>query len=261
MRLGDVSMMRRTTFCRQARAGRVDDDDVGAPAPSRPARAARAGRRRRRSARRSMPFARALSIASATACSTTSMPHSSPARARERQARRADAAVEVVDALPALERRELAGDAVEPLGHLGVRLEERLRRDREAQPARAPRGSARRPTASIVRPPLRGLADAVGPRPQQAVAAARPRRALSTSISPGPVHEAHADLPGPAPLADDEVAQQPGVRAAVERARGRCARAHASTALARLVAALGGEQAVARRRRSPPTSRARGSRR
>ncbi len=131
-----------------------------------------------------MPFVRALSIASATACSTTSMPHSSPARAASERPDGADAAVEVVQALPALERGELGGDAVEPLGHLGVRLEERLRRDREAQPSDllvdplVARQEHRAPAA-------RGLADPVGPRPQQAVARHGVDEAVARRSRPG----------------------------------------------------------------------------
>ena len=52
---------------------------------------------------------------------------------REREAERADAAVEVVDALGAASAGVLGREPVEPLGHLGVGLEEGLRRDAEAQ--------------------------------------------------------------------------------------------------------------------------------
>ena len=189
-----------------------------------------------------MPFARALSIASATACSTTSIPHSSPARAARDRPDGADAAVEVVRRAPSPRARRT-----------------RPRRRRAARPSRCSSGrtpparsrSAARATSSWMRsspeqehraPAARGLADAVGPRPQQAVARHGLDEAVDVDLARAG-HEAHADLPGPAPLADDEVAQQPGVRAAVERLEPLRARP-GEHGLARLVAALGCEQAV-----------------
>ena len=108
----------------------------------------------------------------------------------------------------------------------------RPRRRRAARPS--PCSSGRTPPArsrSAARRPRRGCAR----RPTGASCARRPwsRRArrcastagcrtgtastkLWTSISPGLGHQAHADLPRAAPLADDEVAQQPRVCPAVE---------------------------------------------
>ena len=167
MRLGEASMIRRTTFCRQPGAGRVDDERRRGARPARPARAARA---------RTSP-AKKLRVVDAVGAGVVDgvgdglldeldAPQLAGARG-ERQRDRADAAVEVVEALPALERRELAGDAVEPLGHLGVRLEERLgRRSRKRSP---PSSSWMRssPDSSSCRPPLGRLAEAVGAGPQQ----------------------------------------------------------------------------------------------
>ena len=157
------------------------------------------------------------------------------------QAHGADAAVQVVEALPALERRELAGDAVEPLGHLGVRLEERLRRDREAQPrdllvdALVARQEHRAPAA-------RGLADAVGPASTAGCRRGRPRRA-STSISPGPVTRRTSISPVRRPSRTTRLRSSPVCVAAVEGVEALRARP-GEHGLARLVAALGGEQAV-----------------
>jgi ribosome-binding ATPase len=52
---------------------------------------------------------------------------------RHRQPDRADPAEEVEDALAARERREIAGDRVQALRHLGVRLQERVRAHAEAK--------------------------------------------------------------------------------------------------------------------------------
>ena len=60
------------------------------------------------------------------------------ARARgERERDRADPRVQVVHALPALQRRVLGDHAVQQLGHLGVRLEERLGGDQQVELAQA----------------------------------------------------------------------------------------------------------------------------
>ena len=93
-----------------------------------------------------------------------------------------------------------------------------------------------------MRPPARGLAEPVGARPQQAVARHGVDEALDVDLARAG-HQAHADLPGAAPLADDEVAQQPRVRPAVEGVEALRPRP-GEHGLARLVAALGGEQAV-----------------
>ena len=55
--------------------------------------------------------------------------------ARHREADRADAAVEVVDGLAAGQPGVLARELVQPLGHRGVRLQERVRAHAEAQAA------------------------------------------------------------------------------------------------------------------------------
>ena len=91
---------------------------------ARAAARSRAGRRRATKRALSIPFAAALCSASATASGTPSRPQTSPACAGEREADRADPAVEVEDALAAGEPGELAGDRVEALGHLGVGLQE-----------------------------------------------------------------------------------------------------------------------------------------
>ena len=56
---------------------------------------------------------------------------------RQAERDRADARVEVVDALPALQAGVLHGVAVHALGHLGVGLKERLGRDAQVELAHA----------------------------------------------------------------------------------------------------------------------------
>ena len=85
----------------------------------------------------------------------------------ERQADRADAAVEVEDALVAAQRGELGGVAVEHLGHLGVGLEERLGRDQEAQVAEL-LGELRRAGEQRRLAALGALAEPRGLGPEQA---------------------------------------------------------------------------------------------
>ena len=96
----------------------------------------------------------------------------------EREADRADAAVEVEDALVAAQLRELGGDLVQPLGHLGVGLEERLRADQEVEAARAARAAAACRRAARSRRPAVLSPSCSWLGPEQAVAA-RPRRSAS----------------------------------------------------------------------------------
>ncbi|CAA9489157.1 MAG: hypothetical protein AVDCRST_MAG13-1638 [uncultured Solirubrobacteraceae bacterium] len=137
------------------------------------------------------------------------------ARARGQHERdRPRAAVEVVDPLPALERGVLHGHGVQALGHLRVRLEERLGGDRELQ------------AAELLHDRGRGAADELGPAA---------RRRLPRALDDRPHHGGgldggrervrvelarrrdHADLelPRPPRLAQDEVAQEARLRAAV----------------------------------------------
>ena len=88
---------------------------------------------RRRCARRRRPPRRRVSS-----------PQTSPASRGEREADRADPAVEVEEPLAAGEAGELAGDRVEALGHLGVGLQEGACARRGSAGRRAPRSGARR---------------------------------------------------------------------------------------------------------------------
>ena len=138
MRLGAASMTRRTTFCERPERGGSTTRTSGWPACSTSSRSASADVAGEEL--RVVDVVRlGVGDASAIASSTISRPQISPARGCQRQADRADAAEEVVDALPALQARVLGGDAVELLGHLGVRLEERVGRDRRSAGRRAPR--------------------------------------------------------------------------------------------------------------------------
>ena len=199
---------------REARARRVDHARRRACRPARRARASPGGCRRRRSAALVISLRRALSIASATAGSTISTPITSRARAASDSADRADAAVEVEDALVPAQVGELDRGAVEHLGHLRVRLEERLGRDQElelaellAQPLGAGEPLRRRRPGWSRR--ARRSGSRTGPRSR------RPPRARRVSIAPGRGDEPDLQLAGAAALADDEVAQQAALVAAV----------------------------------------------
>src|SRR5205807_3951001 len=86
---------------------------------------------------------------------------------REAEGDRADPRIQVEDALPALERGELARHAVQQLGHLGVRLEERLRGDAQVELAEA-LGELRLAPHELGLAPGRRLREAARARPQHA---------------------------------------------------------------------------------------------
>ena len=157
--------------------------------------------------------------------------------AGEREPDRADAAVEVEDALVPAQPGVLDGDAVEPLGHLGVGLEERLGRDQEVAGRRACRAAAGRRRAARSRRPgwtRRARSVCVQNSPSQGTASI----SASTSSLPGEVTRRTWNWPRAAPLADDEVAQEAALVAPVPRAEALAA-ALGEHQLAQLVAALG----------------------
>src|SRR5205823_3393377 len=109
-------------------------------------------------------------------------------------------AEEVVDALEAGERSELAGRAVEDLGHLGVRLEEGLGRDAEAQAAELlVEHAAARDEVGLA--PRRGLRELVGAGDEERldVERARQRRLVDLAVAED---EAQLQLARAPPLAD-----------------------------------------------------------
>ena len=115
-------------------ARRIDDDDVGlAGALAQLAQhlADVAGEERRVADRVQL---RVLDRAGDRLLRDLDPPHRQRVRGH-READRADAAVEVVDGLAAGQPGGLARDRVELLGHLGVRLQERVRPHAEAQAA------------------------------------------------------------------------------------------------------------------------------
>ena len=120
---------------------------------------------------------------------------------RHRQPDRADPAVEVEDALAAAQPRVLGGDRVEPLGHLGVGLEEGVVGHLEVAGRRAPREPllaehAGRPLGAAGVPSITVCRSTGG-------FGKRGRRG----------DEAGLDLAGAPPLADDEVAEHARRRA------------------------------------------------
>ena len=137
------------------------------------------------------------------------------------------------------------GDRVEALSHLGVRLEERLRRDPQVQFAElAPRSSSSRRAARSPRRRAR-LRQRIGACPQQAVGGTA-CASDSPSSRPGGGDQAHLELAGPPRLAHDEVAQKALVRAPIKRLEPLRAAPFQHVAAGR-VAGLGGEQAVVER--------------
>ena len=126
----------------------------------------------------------------------------------EREADGADSAVEVEESLAAGEAGALAGDRVQALGHLGVRLQEGGVREPQAQPAEL--------LGDVL-----GAEDAGGP-----VGAAG--RALDDRMQvdrwPRDLarrgDQAGLDLARAPALADDEVAKQAGLRSGCRRRRG-----------------------------------------
>ncbi len=133
---------------------------------------------------------------------------------------------------------------VELLGHLGVGLEERLGADEELEAAEllAQLRDARQQDGLAAR---RALAELVLASPEEAVAPHRVDQRVGVDRALGG-DEPHLQLAGPAPLADDEVAQQAALLAPVPRRQPLGARPREHL-LADGVGALGGEQAVVHR--------------
>ena len=136
-----------------------------------------------------------------------------------READRADAAVEVVDRLAAGQRGELARDRVQLRGHLGVRLQERVRADAEAQAVDllldrvvAPEQLGRQ---------VRHLGDARVHRPVDRLdrgdRGQHLDQALAVEALAAARHELDEHLAGVAALADEQVAQVALVRLLVVR--------------------------------------------
>ncbi len=94
---------------------------------------------------------------------------------RERERDRADPRVEVVHALPALQRGVLGDDPVQQLGHLGVGLEERLGGDAQIELAEA-LGQLRLAPHELGLAAGGRLGDAARARPQHAGEALAERR-------------------------------------------------------------------------------------
>ena len=154
---------------------------------------------------------RAAAIASATASSTSSIPHSSPARGASVSAIVPIPAVEVVHALPALQRRVLDDDLVQQLGHLGVRLEERLGGDPQVELAEAlgQLGLAPHQLGLAARGRLREAARARPQHAGEALAerlAQRLRQRARLELAVGR-DDADLQLAGAPAFAHDEVAQ------------------------------------------------------
>ena len=164
--------------------------------------------------------------------------------AGEREPDRADAAVEVVDALVAAQAGVLDGQLVQPLGHLGVGLEERLGRDQEVEVADLVvqlRAAGEQHGLAA----LGGLAEPLGLRPEQPVAGHRVDQRVDVELA-GRGDEADLELAAAAALAHDEVAQEAALVAPVPRAEALAA-ALGEHQLAQLVAALGRQLAVGHR--------------
>ena len=275
MRLGEASMMRCTTFLeRPARGGSTTSTS------GRPARSSSSGSAVRRVAGEEVGVGdrvapRARDRVRDRLLDQLDPPQLAGAR-RERERDRADPRVQVVHALPALQRGVLADHAVEQLGHLGVRLEERLRRRSAGRARPAARAAPPRPTPAPSRRPRssrRGCASASTGRRRQALAerlAERRRERARLELALGG-HDPHLQLAGAPAFAHDQVAQarapvgagpvrasRPGSPSppAPRPRRGRADRrvalprgqplraAPAQRDLAREVAALGGQQAV-----------------
>ena len=117
---------------REARAGRVDDEHVG-PAGATSQLAQREPGVAGEEVRVGYLVAARVGDRVGDRLRDDLQPPQLAGPPRERQSDRADPAVEVVQPFPALQVGELGDDAVEDLGHLGVRLEERLGRDAQVE--------------------------------------------------------------------------------------------------------------------------------
>ena len=264
MRCGAASMMRRTTFCERPARGGSTTSDVGpagaldelahARARTSPAKKLRVGdlveRARSRSRRRPPPRRSRRPTPRRRAARATGRSCRSRSRGRRRARSRCSAGV-------------LGGDAVEPLGHLGVGLEERLGRDRGSAGRRAPRRAVGAPATSSVSPPAVRLADARRSASTSSAVARRRRATQRVGVELARRgDEPHLQLAGAAALADDEVAQEARLRRGGRRRSSPCVAAP-RRAPARAARCRARRRACSPRRATivVPASRARGSRR
>ncbi len=250
MRVGAASMIAAHDLLGEARARRVDDEDVGA-----------AGLLDEVAQRRAHVAREEARVADLVApgvgdrvgdrlLDDLQAPHLAGARG-QRQPDRADAAEEVEDALPALQARVLARDAVEPLGHLGVRLEERVGAIAKRRPASSS-SIASRPVQHRSTPPAvvsATPAARVQNRPSAPTASARPVGSSGASE----VTRRTCSSPVRRPSRTTRLRSRPSC---VRRSQARrpAVAAPGEHRLARRVAALGDEQAV--RQRDDPLPRA-----
>ena len=203
---------------------------------------------------------RAFSIASATAGSTISTPTTSRARAASESADRADAAVEVEDALVAAQRRRTRRRRRRARSAISVLVWKNASGEiRKSQVAELLGAAAGAPASSVVSPPW-----VLSPSPAVCVqnrpsAVDRVDQRVDVELA-GRGDEPHLQLAGAAALADDEVAQE--ARAASRRSQApRPWRAAARRAPARARRCRARRRACSRRSgRSRPSGRARGSR-
>ena len=144
----------------------------------------------------------------------------------------------------AAQLRELGRHLVQPLGHLGVGLEERLRAHEEVEPAH-PLAQLRRAVEEHALTAGRALAELILAGPEQAVTANLVDQRVGVDGA-GRGHKPHLQLAGAAALAHDQVAHQPALLPPVPRAQSLSARP-CQHLLAHPVRALGGEQAVIHR--------------
>ena len=248
---------------REAGTRRVDDDDVGAaaPPPASGRSAVRASPAKKRAL--SISFSRAFSIASAIACSAMSTPQTSAECSASTRLQRADAAVDVEDPLASAEARVLGRELVEPLGHLGVGLEEGLRRDPEAQARDLLLRGAPCPARTLVVPPCETSAAALGLRPQQRrrhrSARALPAASSLERKSPSLVTSRTWRSPVRRPSRTTRLRRKPRAVAPVVALRP-CCRAPVAHEVANGVAAFGRQHAVAGVLDPLPAGRGRGSR-
>ena len=250
MRFASHSIRRRTIFCGEAGARRVDDDHVGLAGLLDQRADRRCGRRRRGSGRWRSRCSSALSLGvgdrlgddlDAPDLAGARGPSSGRScRSRRRGRRRARCR-----SGPA----HSAAIAVEALGHLGVGLEEGAVGDAEAQAAEL----------------LLQVLGAQRPGGAVGAAASRPRRPCAGPRAGGGScgrrgDQAGLDLAGAAALADDEVAQDAAAGRGGRTAGIPCVAGPVADLVAGGVVALRGEQAVLDVDDLGPSGRGRGSR-
>ena len=163
-------MIRRTTFCDSPARGGSTISTSGRPARSTSSRSASRTSPAKKCAL-SISLARALAIASAIASSTSSRPHTSATRGRRQQTDRPDPAVQVVER--ARSRSGAAYSIASSYSRSAISVLVWKNASAEIRKRIPPSCSSKRsaPASSSVSPPWVVSADAVVPRPQQAVEA------------------------------------------------------------------------------------------